>query len=33
MMHLVRRHGREVRPHDEAHKCTTIARRQLEAER
>ncbi len=31
MMALVRRSGRELRPHVKAHKCTTIARRQLEA--
>jgi D-serine deaminase-like pyridoxal phosphate-dependent protein len=31
MMDLVRRHGRQLRPHVKAHKCTAIARRQLEA--
>jgi len=31
MMALVREHGRQLRPHVKAHKCTTIARRQLEA--
>jgi 3-hydroxy-D-aspartate aldolase len=31
MMDLVRRHGRQLRPHVKAHKCTTVARRQLEA--
>jgi D-serine deaminase-like pyridoxal phosphate-dependent protein len=31
MMALVRRHGRQLRPHVKAHKCTTIAKRQLEA--
>ena len=31
MMTLVRRYGRQLRPHVKAHKCTTIARRQLEA--
>ena len=31
MMALVRRHGRELRPHVKAHKCAAIARRQLEA--
>jgi 3-hydroxy-D-aspartate aldolase len=31
MMALVRRYGRELRPHVKAHKCTTIARCQLEA--
>jgi 3-hydroxy-D-aspartate aldolase len=31
MMALVRRHGRHLRPHVKAHKCTAIARRQLEA--
>jgi 3-hydroxy-D-aspartate aldolase len=31
MMDLVRRYGRQLRPHVKAHKCTTIARRQLEA--
>jgi 3-hydroxy-D-aspartate aldolase len=31
MMDLVRRYGRELRPHVKAHKCTAIARRQLEA--
>ena len=30
MMELVRRHGRRLRPHVKAHKCTTIARRQLQ---
>jgi 3-hydroxy-D-aspartate aldolase len=31
MMDLVRRHRRQLRPHVKAHKCTAIARRQLEA--
>jgi D-serine deaminase-like pyridoxal phosphate-dependent protein len=31
MMALVRRYGRELRPHVKAHKCATIAKRQLEA--
>ena len=31
MMDLVRRYGRQLRPHVKAHKCTAIARRQLEA--
>jgi 3-hydroxy-D-aspartate aldolase len=31
MMALVRRYGRQVRPHVKAHKCTAIARRQLAA--
>ena len=31
MMELVRRHGRQLRPHVKAHKCAAIARRQLEA--
>jgi 3-hydroxy-D-aspartate aldolase len=31
MMDLVRRHGCQLRPHVKAHKCTAIARRQLEA--
>jgi 3-hydroxy-D-aspartate aldolase len=31
MMALVRRHGRQLRPHVKAHKCTTVARRQREA--
>ncbi len=31
MVALARRYGRELRPHVKAHKCTTIARRQLEA--
>jgi 3-hydroxy-D-aspartate aldolase len=31
MMDLVRRHGRQLRPHVKAHKCVAIARRQLEA--
>jgi 3-hydroxy-D-aspartate aldolase len=31
MMDLVRRYGRHLRPHVKAHKCTAIARRQLEA--
>jgi 3-hydroxy-D-aspartate aldolase len=31
MMDLVRRHGRQLRPHVKAHKCTAIGRRQLEA--
>jgi 3-hydroxy-D-aspartate aldolase len=31
MMALVRRYGCQLRPHVKAHKCTTIARRQLEA--
>jgi 3-hydroxy-D-aspartate aldolase len=31
MMDLVRAHGRKLRPHVKAHKCTAIARRQLEA--
>jgi D-serine deaminase-like pyridoxal phosphate-dependent protein len=31
MMELARRYGRQVRPHVKAHKCATIARRQLEA--
>jgi 3-hydroxy-D-aspartate aldolase len=31
MMALVRRYGRQLRPHVKAHKCTAIARRQLEA--
>jgi 3-hydroxy-D-aspartate aldolase len=31
MMDLVRRHGRQLRPHVKAHKSTVIARRQLEA--
>jgi 3-hydroxy-D-aspartate aldolase len=31
MMALVRRYGRQLRPHVKAHKCTAIARRQLAA--
>jgi D-serine deaminase-like pyridoxal phosphate-dependent protein len=31
MMDLVRRHGRHLRPHVKAHKCTAIARRQRDA--
>ena len=31
MMDLARRYRRQVRPHVKAHKCTAIARRQLEA--
>ena len=31
MMELVRGHGRQLRPHVKAHKCTAIGRRQLEA--
>lgn len=31
MMALVRRHGRQLRPHVKAHKCTAVARRQREA--
>ena len=31
MMARVRRYGRQLRPHVKAHKCTTIAKRQLEA--
>jgi 3-hydroxy-D-aspartate aldolase len=31
MMDLVRRHGRQLRPHVKAHKCVAIARRQLQA--
>jgi D-serine deaminase-like pyridoxal phosphate-dependent protein len=31
MMAMVRRHGRQLRPHVKAHKCTAVARRQLEA--
>jgi D-serine deaminase-like pyridoxal phosphate-dependent protein len=31
MMELVRRHGRQLRPHVKAHKCSAIARRQIEA--
>jgi 3-hydroxy-D-aspartate aldolase len=31
MMALVRRYGRQLRPHVKAHKCTAIAKRQLEA--
>lgn len=31
MMELVRRYGRQLRPHVKAHKCATIGRRQLEA--
>jgi D-serine deaminase-like pyridoxal phosphate-dependent protein len=31
MSELVRRHGRELRPHVKAHKCAAIGRRQLEA--
>jgi D-serine deaminase-like pyridoxal phosphate-dependent protein len=31
MMALVRRHGRQLRPHLKAHKCAAIGRRQLEA--
>jgi 3-hydroxy-D-aspartate aldolase len=31
MMELVRRHGRQLRPHVKAHKCAAIGRRQLEA--
>ena len=31
MMALVRRYGRKLRPHVKAHKCTAIARRQIEA--
>jgi 3-hydroxy-D-aspartate aldolase len=31
MADLVRRYGRQLRPHVKAHKCTAIARRQLEA--
>jgi D-serine deaminase-like pyridoxal phosphate-dependent protein len=31
MMELVRRHGRQLRPHVKAHKCAVIGRRQLEA--
>jgi 3-hydroxy-D-aspartate aldolase len=31
MMGLVRQHGRQLRPHVKAHKCTAIGRRQLEA--
>jgi 3-hydroxy-D-aspartate aldolase len=31
MMAMVRHHGRQLRPHVKAHKCTAVARRQLEA--
>jgi D-serine deaminase-like pyridoxal phosphate-dependent protein len=31
MMDLIRRRGRQLRPHVKAHKCAAIARRQLEA--
>jgi D-serine deaminase-like pyridoxal phosphate-dependent protein len=31
MMELVRRHGRQLRPHVKAHKCAAIGRRQLQA--
>jgi 3-hydroxy-D-aspartate aldolase len=31
MMDLVRRYGRQLRPHVKAHKCASIGRRQLEA--
>ena len=33
MMDLVRRHGRQLRPHVKAHKCTAIARRQRRGRR
>src|SRR5580765_3058168 len=31
MAEIARRHGKQLRPHVKAHKCTVIARRQLEA--